>query len=391
MSRTLKEAQLTTRTARTKLAKGAHWRAIDPDTHLGYRKSARGGRWLVRWYKGEQAYAQATLATADDEMAADGADVLDFAQARARAKAHVDQQRAIDRASAGGPAATTQDAINDYLKMRETREDAANGAGRKRDARSRLTLHVSSTPLASKALHALNRSDLQAWLVALPDPLRTGTIRRLTNDLKAALNQAGRQHRDHLPADFAATVREGLHIEEGEAAAPRRQVLPDADIRRIIAAAWEVDREDRWEGDLARMVLILAATGARFSQAARLRVVDIQVADGRVMMPVSRKGKRFKKAEHVAFRIGDDAIEALKTIINGRIGAEPLLERWRKRQVSVIEWVRDSRGPWGSCRDVSCCWRRPARQLPTSPDAVKLEGLTRTAHTASAYREFAPS
>ena len=89
MSKVLTEAPLTTRNARAKLATGSHWRAIDPDTHLGYRKGVRGGRWLVRWYQREGGYQQRTLATADDAFDADGSSILDFNQAAAKARAHV--------------------------------------------------------------------------------------------------------------------------------------------------------------------------------------------------------------------------------------------------------------------------------------------------------------
>ena len=38
------------------------------------------------------------------------------------------------------------------------------------------------------------------------------------------------------------------------------------------------------------MILVLAATGARFSQVQRLRVVDLQIERQRLMMPTSKKG-----------------------------------------------------------------------------------------------------
>jgi integrase len=370
MTQTLREAPLTTRSARSNLGKGLHWRAIDPDTHLGYRKGARGGRWLVRWYKGEQSYTQATLATADDALSADGIDVLTFEQAVVRAKNHVQKQRAMERAAAAGPVPTVQDAIADYLQVREAREDDARGAARKRDARSRLTLHVSGTELAGVALSLLSRADLRKWLGKLPEEFSPSTVRRLVNDLKAALNQAGRRHRDTLPAEFTATVREGLHLEEVEAEDPRQQVLADADIRRIIAAAWEVDREDGWEGDLGRMVVVLATAGPRFSQAARLRVADAQAQDCRLMMPVSRKGKRSKKLQYVAFPVGQDTVDALKPAIHGRVGTAPLLERWRKRQVSVTEWVRDSRGAWSTASELTRPWAKIIKRTGLPSDIV---------------------
>ena len=70
MSRTLREAQLTTKNARAGLPTGLHWRGLDLEVHLGYRKGKRGGVWLVRWRSGK-GYRQAPLGTADDTMKTD--------------------------------------------------------------------------------------------------------------------------------------------------------------------------------------------------------------------------------------------------------------------------------------------------------------------------------
>jgi hypothetical protein len=43
VAKTLKETPITTRNARARLPAGLHWRGIDPETHLGYRKGKRGG------------------------------------------------------------------------------------------------------------------------------------------------------------------------------------------------------------------------------------------------------------------------------------------------------------------------------------------------------------
>jgi hypothetical protein len=54
MAKTLAEAKITTREQRRKLPVGVHWRGIDPNVHLGYRRGKRGGSWLVRWYDGKK-------------------------------------------------------------------------------------------------------------------------------------------------------------------------------------------------------------------------------------------------------------------------------------------------------------------------------------------------
>ena len=357
MAKTLKEAPLTTRNARLKLTRGLHWRAIDPDVHLGYRRGARGGRWLVRWYRGDNAYAQVTLATADDAFPADGTDILDFAQAAAKARAHVRQCRADARALERGPVLWVKDAIAEYLKMREAREEAQRGKdGLKRDARSRLTKHVLKTSLGDRPLHVLNDEDLRRWRQKLPGTLATGTVRRLVNDLKAALNNMARINRSRLPPELLAAIRDGLKADEASRAEARRQVLGDADVRRIISAARDVDAMQDWDGDLARLVVVLAATGARFSQIMRMKVADVQPDKGRLMIPVSHKGRGEKRTEHVGVQVGQDVVEALRPAINGRSGPAPLLERWRRVQISQTDWKRDRRGPWRSASELTRIW-----------------------------------
>jgi hypothetical protein len=82
MAKTLQDAPLTTRNARNGLGSGMHWRALDPDIHLGYRKGKRGGRWVVRWRNGV-GYQQGTLGTADD-IVSEGCLSYDAAQRAAR-------------------------------------------------------------------------------------------------------------------------------------------------------------------------------------------------------------------------------------------------------------------------------------------------------------------
>ena len=68
MTKTLTETQITTARARSKLGLGVHWRRVDAEAHLGYRKGKRSGIWFVRWrnhYDGAN-YKQAAVGTAND-------------------------------------------------------------------------------------------------------------------------------------------------------------------------------------------------------------------------------------------------------------------------------------------------------------------------------------
>src|SRR5689334_2162885 len=106
------------------LGPGVHWRALDPDIHLGYRKGKRGGRWLVRWYAGSQQYRQETLGTADDCVAEGN---LSFEAAAKLARAKVIEQRCGGRGAPGLSKITVSDAVDSYVKVRDARATARAG------------------------------------------------------------------------------------------------------------------------------------------------------------------------------------------------------------------------------------------------------------------------
>jgi hypothetical protein len=120
---------------------------------------------------------------------------------------------------------------------------------------------------------SLAEGELRAWQVRMARK-KPSSIQRVVNDLKAALNAAFMQHRKLLPADLPTTIRYGLKIEAPEmviAVARDNQILTDDEVRRVVAAAIAVNE------DFGRLVVLLAATGARFSQLARM---DAELAGG---------------------------------------------------------------------------------------------------------------
>jgi len=359
MPKTLVDAKLTTPTARYKLAPGVHWRSVDPDVHLGYRKRARAGRWLVRWRLPDGRYRQEVIATADDVLEADGRHTFSYHQAAARARDVVEHRRAKVKSSG----LTVRQAINEYVLAREKRE-----LGRKRDARSRLTRYVLRDEICDKELHDLLASDLKEWSDRLPASLAASTVRRLTNDLKAALNQAAKLYHDRLPATLTLAIRNGLVLDSSSASVPRKaQALSDEKIREIIRATEQIDLVHGWGGDLLRLVLVLAATGARFSQVSRLTVGDLQ--GKRLLVPTSRKGRALKDRQRVAVRLRADVLKALSSVVAGRSESEPLLERWRWKQVAPAKWVKARRGPWQSASELVRPWGL-IRDIAMLSDAV---------------------
>jgi integrase len=374
MSRNLIEAQLTTPSARQKLASGMHWRSLDADVHLGYRKGIRGGRWLVRWRTGH-GYRQEVIGAADDFIESDGMHSLSFHQASSKARVIIAQRRANAIAGTGTGPLTVRDVINEYIADRETRE-----LGYNRDARYRLGRYVLKTSLAERELHTITELDLQCWRNALPTRLARSTVRRHASDLKAALNRAARLYRPRLPADLHVVIRVGLASSEHLTPKSRpAQILSDEQVRAIVEAARQVDEQDGWDGDLFRIILILAATGARFSQIARLCVHDLE--NRRLLIPTSRKGHRSKQGRTVPVRIGPDVLEALNPALADRSPNDRLLERYRWTQISPTKWVKYRRGPWLSASELVRPWRliRQVAELSLSvvPYALRHSSIVR--------------
>jgi integrase len=378
VAKAIRDSKLDSRSSREKLRPSGkpYFRSIDHGLHLGYRKGAAGGKWVMRRYLGDEKYAVETIGKADDRENADGVDILTFHQAQGAARTRLKEIEEGERVAASGPSILVKDAVDDYIVGREKREAKGRGdAGLKRDARSRLTKHVlltekgAPTALSMMPLATLTQGDLTTWREGLK--MAGGSVQRTVNDFKAALNKAAKRAKDKLPPTIRDTIKDGLASTGATSTVARsEQVLPDADIRAIISAAWEIDAEGEWEGDLGRLVVVLAATGARFSQPARMTVADVQGAQKRLMVPVSRKGKGEKHSSHVAVRVGDDVIAALRPATAGRKGHEPLLLRPRWRQIGDGKWEKFSRGPWYSASELTRPWAAIVERAGLAPGVV---------------------
>ncbi len=105
------------------------------------------------------------------------------------------------------------------------------------DANRRLSRHVLGQPkrgrskaiqpadLAEVALHELDEKDLKEWMRELPSTLKETTVRRLANDLKAALNEAYSANHKHLPAALPSAIKRGLLVrteEDGGSMSPAK-------------------------------------------------------------------------------------------------------------------------------------------------------------------------
>ena len=98
-------------------------------------------------------------------------------------------------------------------------------------------------------------------------------------------------------------------------------VLPDAAVLRLVEAAYQEDRA------FGVLVEVLAQTGARVSQVARLRCADLQVdrADPRLLMPTSYKGRGQKEKQQVPVPITAALAAVLVELQGDRPNDAPLL------------------------------------------------------------------
>ena len=358
MSRALKDFRLNDRTARAKLAPRAkpYWRLIADGRHLGFRSGKTSGSWIARFREpgSESGYVSAKLGLADDRAEADGHTILSWAQALEKANDWFAVQ-----AKRTGPTAkvrSVEEAIKSYVEIQDARATERAGRKMRSVASSRLQVHVlEHDKLPSIMLDRLSEADLRSWLGKI-NGIKNTSKRRLCADLKAALNSAYAIDRAVLPRDFKLTVSEGLKPpsvddDSHETAARDNQILDDDAVRGIVAAAFAVD------ADLGRLVILLAATGARFSQLQRMRVRDVQVDASRLMIPSSRKG-RGRKPGHYRLQVGGDVVEALLPVINARASDAILLERWAYAQKEGLRWVRDHRQPWFVASEMTKGWKK---------------------------------
>src|SRR6516162_499839 len=110
MARRVRDSDLESRVARGKLkARGKpYFKGIGDGLHIGYRKGATKGVWVIRRYVGDQKYVVVTIAIADDIEDANSNNVLNFFQAQERAREIAGAARYV------GPY-RVKDAVSDYI------------------------------------------------------------------------------------------------------------------------------------------------------------------------------------------------------------------------------------------------------------------------------------
>jgi integrase len=294
MAQKVRSSKLETRSVRLRLSirKKPYFVKIARGLSLGYRRTKTAGTWVVRVTRDNSDWTQA-LGKADDHEET-GSDILTFDEAQNRA-------RVIARAGQPGGDNTVKGALDRYESDLETRGADVDNVKRAR--------HHLSAKLTKKAVGALTTNDLREWRNELATKMKAASVNRTANALRAALNLAAET--DERISNRKAW-KDGLKA-IADASEARNIVLSEQDVRAIIAGAYG-DSEQFGE-----FVEVIAVTGTRPSQAARLQGEDVQsVFDAktktwqpRLMMPTSRKGRGKKKITHRPVPITESLTERL--------------------------------------------------------------------------------
>jgi integrase len=295
------------------------------------RVTGRGTQWVKR------------IALADDAEPVAPPDVLDYWQAQEAARKFARQQP--DAPVDESRPVTVGEALDRYEADLKARGASVHNA---RYPRRYLTGALLAKPVA-----LLGSSELRRWRDSLVG-IKPASINRMMKGLAAALALAA-QH--ELRIKNAAERKIGLQTLPNANVA-RNVILSDDTVRRIVAEAYARDP------NLGRLIDLLAVTGARPSQVARLTVGDL-VADSkspRVLVPKSGKGgsrdRIERKSQRVAVPITSALAMKLKAAAKGRAGDAPLL-------------LQTGGAPWGPAPSAN--YRDAFREIAA---AVGLDGKT---------------
>ena len=312
MARKVRHSALESRSARLRLEirrRPYSGPSLARGISLMYRRNGTSGSWVLKASDGHGAYWTKAFALADDYEDSDGKNVLTFYEAQDQAKKLA---RGEDGSADTAPI-TVDSALKDYKRDLEARNANPYNAESPR-------VHLTPVLLA-KPVQLLTVAELKKWRDSLLGKIAPATINRTCRCLCAALA---------LAAQHDERIQNRQVWEVGLASLPAAQearnvILSDDKVREFVAAAYALDDKFGLLSD------VLANTGARPSQAVRLRVEDLHAhaSKPKLIMPKSAKGggrnRSQKRHEHYSVPISVQLATKLKKAAKGRAGDAPLL------------------------------------------------------------------
>jgi len=236
---------------------------------LMFRRNKSNGTWVLKASDGHGHYWTKVIAQSDDYEESNGKAVLTFFEAQDAAR----KLARGDDGSAESALVTLDSALKAYAADLTARQANAYNAEWPR-------LHLTSV-LLSKPVALLDASELSKWRNGLLAKLAPATVNRLCACISAALELAA-QHDERIKNKHAWEV--GLASLPGATQA-RNVIIADDKVRAFVAEAYALDHA------LGLLSDVLAQTGSRPSQAARLRVEDLHDHSLRPKLQMPKSGK----------------------------------------------------------------------------------------------------
>ena len=298
MARTVRDANLETRSARLRLPirPEPYWRGLEKGFALGYRRRGRGGTWLARRRQADGGYGEHRIGSTDDLQDAEGVVILDYGQAQRAARewwrAEVRREEGHDTRQ--GPL-TVADAVADYLKAYERRGGRAvyetqraaethilpalgtTSVG-KLTARKITDWHHGLAEKRARARTKPGRRQNYREVETGPDAVRKrrATANRILTVLKSALNHAWKA--GHVASDDAwRRVKPFKAVETA-----RVRYLSEVECVRLVNSCEPAFR------NLVRGALL---TGCRYSELANMHAADFNADAGIITVRESKAGK----------------------------------------------------------------------------------------------------
>lgn len=354
MSGAVKHARIESRTARAKIKRKHRPQPqslVSGRAHIAWWWLDKWptGRWFLIRYKGNGKYSRDPIADADDTVEADGARVLNFEQARAKALAILDAPKA-KRTNL-----TVRQLVADYITYKEQRDQPT------RDLKRRMEAHiipilgnkVAAELTAERLIQfhsdlanapAMIRSPKGGKQNYKPEPKteeekrkRKVSANRVQTMLKAALNYA--YDAGHV-ASNAAWGRRWKPFEGVDAA--RQRYLSIGEARRLTNACGL---------DFRLLVQAALFTGARYGQLIEL-TVDRFNADAGTVQLRSRKGSGKLKVYNAV--LNDEGREFFEHLCAGCAGHELIFRHDGRieRAIERGENVEGDKGEWREAEQV---------------------------------------
>lgn len=356
MARTVRNAKLDSRSARSKLTmrREPYWTVVSRGCAVGYRRGANGGTWIARFRADDGKQQYESVGAADDSREPDGVSVFSYPQAQERARA-VFERKAREAAGHAEPMdgpLTVGAALDAYFEDRIRR-------GSKSVAKDRAAANVRIVPaLGASDVSKLTTKRLRDWHSSLATAAKLsrpaiGADSRKEREIDATDREAVRARRATanrtltvLKAALTHAYNDGrIATDEPwrkvkpfrEADAPVVRYLSDDDARRLVNAC---------EGTFRDLVRVALLTGCRYGELAKLRADDFNAEARTVTVRQSKGGK----PRHVA--LTDEGAALFARLTAGKVG-------------KALALVRDDGGQWKASQQ--------QRPLAAASERAKIE------------------